>query len=84
MTCEPEQVVCPSIVDLQKEVTRLKNRIVELSIKLSKTEKRILERVRRGFTIEAKDDPFYDRKHLEKPVRDIINDILEEHERMEG
>ena len=69
------------IEELKEEIKQLKVRITELSIKVNESEKKILDRIKRGWNVE--DGPFYDIKHLDKPVRSIVADILEEQERLE-
>jgi len=69
-----------TIAELQKNVQKLKARIAELSTRMNESEEKILDRIKRGYNVEA--GPFYTKRHLDKPVRAIIEEVLEEKERM--
>ena len=74
------QVVCPSIVKTQEDIRQLKSRMAEMFSSIEKLELRLLAQIKRGYP--TKDDVLYDQKILEKPVRNIIEEYLEEKERL--
>ena len=68
-------IVCPSIVDLLKRVDNMESKMEYIVERLSKIDHKVRNIQSVPVSIANKED-------LEKPVRSIVSDVLEELQRM--